>query len=509
MDLKMDLNNNFISNTDDIFADFKRMTLGTPTRKTNSSSDSSHEWDSVFSPPASFSSPDRRLALTQPMHIQASRQSSPRNDLSRSSTIFSDKMFSPPMFSDPMFSPVLSPEFSPVLSPVLSSVISPVLSPSKKSNDYNSFYTKNIENRQFANQTIIPFPCQDLIKNAPLKKIDGKLYNTVLGTNFDNIQEFKNHVMKFENVYLPDNETVFRDMLQSSSFYKFLEENDQLPKLQPNLDYFQPHVHHFNLPVRKLGIIVSLVEQDWNVGRVLQSVSENSISRSSSSNSSFNSGFQFGFNNSDNQAQNNQAFKNQAFSNTRASKSRAYDRIKTESKLTEFYREFPKGYFIAEIDVVGCSLTENSTPVPQFNFTGTRFYSRYAPFRFHNVPEFRHKQVDTAGLIGAYFNDKDNNHKPKYECVTPFVPFVGQVVSFVKKPMSKVTHQTDEGHLVKFVCCGDEVKDFWNFPKKIPEALIHRERAAAAAAAAGPRMRRGYNDCQRLLSSSSGYRSNY
>jgi len=215
-------------------------------------------------------------------------------------------------------------------------------------------------------------------------------------------------------------------------------------------------------------------------------------------------GFQFGFNNSgsNNQAYNNQAFKNQAFSNTRASKTRAYDRIKTESKLTEFYREFPKGYFIAEIDVTGCSLTPNSTPVPQFNFTGTRFYSRYAPFRFHNVPEFRHKKVDTAGLIDAYFNDKNNNHKPKYECLTPFVPFVGQVVSFVQKPMSKATHQTDEGHLVKFVCCGDEVKDFWNFPKKIPENLIHREFGARMPG--GARIRRGNHDFQRFSSFSSG-----
>jgi len=87
------------------------------------------------------------------------------------------------------------------------------------------------------------------------------------------------------------------------------------------------------------------------------------------------------------------------------------------------------------------------------------------------------------------------------------VPFVGQVVSFVQKPMSKATHQTDEGHLVKFVCCGDEVKDFWNFPKKIPENLIHREFGARMPG--GARMRRGNHDFQRVSSISGGGSRNY
>jgi len=264
---------------------------------------------------------------------------------------------------------------------------------------------------------------------------------------------------------------------------------------QPNDDFFQPNVNLWNLPERRLGVIVSIVEQDYMVGKY------QGYDRFQGSLDYYKQGFSHtGFRRDSDFPSFSRRIPSRQVSNDSATSASTLDSAFSPSNfksasnhpaslqhsacnsdnstfdLATFYQESPKGFFIAEIDIYSCTLSERNTPIPRFNYTGTRYYSRYVPYRFHNNENYRHKAIDTLELIKHYYKDKVDLGKEKYDCIDSFVPFVGQIVSFVKKPTPKESHQSDEGHLVKFVCCDDKNKLFWNFPMSIPDILIHRVR---------------------------------
>ena len=62
-------------------------------------------------------------------------------------------------------------------------------------------------------------------------------------------------------------------------------------------------------------------------------------------------------------------------------------------------------------------------PVPIFNYTGTRFYSRYVPFRFSQLQEFKENKLSAEQLAELYVADRfsSDGKKAKYDCVKPFV----------------------------------------------------------------------------------------
>lgn len=64
-----------------------------------------------------------------------------------------------------------------------------------------------------------------------------------------------------------------------------------------------------------------------------------------------------------------------------------------------------------------------------------------------------------------------------------FLPFVGQVVTFIKKSMNKDTHKTDEADRVFYLFVQDDMKKFWNIPERIPDYLTHRDHRRSATPA--------------------------